>query len=185
MRLYDQDKANNYKANRAIFNPTDELVLNDGVLWDVRLNKSIHKFDKFNQYVSGVFHPIGLEIIINSEVVSLLYFLALFNLELSYLVWRLLLTLLPGHIAQSVTCLATDTSLTADPGVASSIPARSITFVEIYHEIISTFILLPFLNHSRRHVVSYKRKNVHKVLVNHLFRLAQEKVLLGEQTVLP
>ena len=28
----------------------------------------------------------------------------------------------PGHIAQSVTCLATDASLTADPGVASSIP---------------------------------------------------------------
>ena len=28
-----------------------------------------------------------------------------------------------GRIAQSVTCLATDVSLTADPGVASSIPA--------------------------------------------------------------
>ena len=34
-------------------------------------------------------------------------------------------------------------SLTADPGVASSIPARSHTFVEIDHEIISTVILLP------------------------------------------
>ena len=33
--------------------------------------------------------------------------------------------------------------LTADPGVASSIPARSHTFVEIDHEIISTVILLP------------------------------------------
>ena len=49
----------------------------------------------------------------------------------------------PGRVAQSVTCLATDTSLTADPGVASSIPARSHTFVEIDHEIISTVILLP------------------------------------------
>ena len=47
-----------------------------------------------------------------------------------------------GHVAQSVTCLATDASLTADPGVASSIPARSHTFVEIDHEIISTVILL-------------------------------------------
>ena len=28
----------------------------------------------------------------------------------------------PGRVAQSVTCLATDASLTADPGVASSIP---------------------------------------------------------------
>ena len=51
----------------------------------------------------------------------------------------------PGSIAQSVTCLATDASPTADPGVASSIPARSHTFVEIDYEIIiiSTVILLP------------------------------------------
>ena len=40
-------------------------------------------------------------------------------------------------------CLATDASLTADPGVTSSILARSNTFVEIDHEIISTVILLP------------------------------------------
>ena len=43
----------------------------------------------------------------------------------------------------NITCLATDASLTADPGVASSIPARSHTFMEINHEIISTVILLP------------------------------------------
>ena len=51
--------------------------------------------------------------------------------------------ILPGRVAQSVTCLATDACLTADPGVASSIPARSHTFVETDHEIISTVILLP------------------------------------------
>ena len=51
--------------------------------------------------------------------------------------------ILPGRVGQSVTCLATDASLTADPGVASSIPARSHTFVEIDHEIISMVILLP------------------------------------------
>ena len=51
--------------------------------------------------------------------------------------------LVPGRVAQSVTCLATDASLTADPGVASSIPARSHTFVEIDHEISSKVILLP------------------------------------------
>ena len=50
----------------------------------------------------------------------------------------------PGRVAQSVTCLATDACLTADPGVASSIPARYHTFfVVIDHEIISTVILLP------------------------------------------
>ena len=50
----------------------------------------------------------------------------------------------PGRVAQSVTCLGTDACLTAVPGVAaSSTPARSHTFVEIDHEIISTVILLP------------------------------------------
>ena len=44
---------------------------------------------------------------------------------------------------QSVTCLATDVSLTADPGVASLILVRYDTFVGIDHEIISTVILLP------------------------------------------
>ena len=43
---------------------------------------------------------------------------------------------------RKVTCLATDASLTADPGVVSLIPAWSHTFVEIGHEIISMVILL-------------------------------------------
>ena len=64
--------------------------------------------------------------------------------------------------------------LTADPGVASTIPARSHTFVEIDHEIISMAILPPSTN-SRRVVVSHKRKYVHKVLINCLVKLAQKK----------
>ena len=40
-------------------------------------------------------------------------------------------------------CLVKDASLTADPGVASSILARSRTFMEIDYEIISMVILLP------------------------------------------
>ena len=90
---------------------------------------------------------------------------------------------IPGRVAQSVTCLATDACLTADPGVASSIPARYHTFVEIDHEIISTVILLLPLIYSRRVVVSYKRKYVHKLLVNRLLKPAQEKVWLSELTV--
>ena len=81
----------------------------------------------------------------------------------------------PGRVAQSVTCLATDACLTADPGVPSSIPARYHTFVMIDHEIISTVILLLPLIYSRRVVVSYKRKYVHKLLVNRLLKPAQEK----------
>ena len=50
---------------------------------------------------------------------------------------------LRGRVVQSVTCLATDESLTADPGVASSIPARSHTFKKIDHESNSGDILLP------------------------------------------
>jgi len=37
-------------------------------LWDYRAPTQIHKFDKLNQTLSGVFHPNGLEIISNTEV---------------------------------------------------------------------------------------------------------------------
>ena len=79
--------------------------------------------------------------------------------------------IIPDCVAQSVTCLAADTCLTADPGVKSLIPARSHTFVEIDLEIISKAILLPSAG-SRRVVVSYKRKYVHEQLVNCLVKLA-------------
>lgn len=59
---------NQYNKNRATFDPTDELILSDGVLWDVRSGREIHKFDKLNQNLSGVFHPNGLEVISNTEV---------------------------------------------------------------------------------------------------------------------
>ena len=78
------------------------------------------------------------------------------------------------NLAQSVTCLTTDASLTADPGVGvtSSIPARSHTFVEIDHEIISTVILLPSADSSKKDCCHLKAK----VCVNPLFKLVQEKV---------
>ena len=75
----------------------------------------------------------------------------------------------------------TNASLTADPGVTSSIPTRSHTSVETDHEIISMVILLS----SAESFKSYKRKYVHEVLVNCLFKLAQEQVWLGELTVPP
>uniref|UniRef100_A0A336LYJ1 CSON005995 protein n=1 Tax=Culicoides sonorensis TaxID=179676 RepID=A0A336LYJ1_CULSO len=59
---------NQYLKNRATFDPSDELILSDGVLWDVRSGREIHKFDKLNQNLSGVFHPNGLEVISNTEV---------------------------------------------------------------------------------------------------------------------
>ena len=90
---------------------------------------------------------------------------------------------IPGRVAQSVTCLVTDAKLTADPGVASSIPARSHTFVEIDHEIISTVILLPSAESFMKGCCQLQAKVCARLLVNCLFKLAQEKVWLGELTV--
>ena len=86
---------------------------------------------------------------------------------------------LPGRVGQSVSCLAADTCPTADPGVASPIPARSHSFVEIDHEIIYMAILLTSAD-LRRDVVSYKRKYVHEVLFNCLLCQA---CWLGELTI--
>ena len=86
-----------------------------------------------------------------------------------------------GCIAQSVKCLATDASLAADPGVTSLIQARSHTFVEIDHEIISMVIILPSAESFKKGCCQLQAK----VLVICLFKLAQEKVWLGELTVLP
>ena len=80
-----------------------------------------------------------------------------------------------GRVAQSVTCLVTDAKLTADPGVASSIPARSHTFVEIDHEIISTVILLPSAESFMKGCCQLQAKVCARLLVNCLFKLAQEK----------
>ena len=71
-----------------------------------------------------------------------------------------------------LTCLTADMCMTADPGIVSLIQAWSHTFVEIDHEIISTAFLLPSAV-SRRVVDSFKRKYVHKVLVDCLVELAQ------------
>ena len=85
---------------------------------------------------------------------------------------------LPGRVAQSVTCLVTDAKLTADPGVASSIPARSHTFVEIGHEIISTVILPPSAESFMKGCCQLQAKVCARLLVNCLFRLAQEKCVV-------
>ena len=91
-----------------------------------------------------------------------------------------------GSVAQSVSCLATDGCQTAYPGVMSSIPARSNTFLEIDHEIIFMVILLPSPESFKNGCCQLLyQKNVHEVLVNCLFKLAQEKVWLGELTQPP
>ncbi|XP_045592947.1 DDB1- and CUL4-associated factor 1 isoform X3 [Procambarus clarkii] len=60
--------SNHYNINKAVLDPTDDLILTDGVLFDVRTGKQIHKFDKINPILNGVFHRNGLEIISSSEI---------------------------------------------------------------------------------------------------------------------
>ena len=74
-----------------------------------------------------------------------------------------------GRVAQLIKCLATDACLTADPGIASLISVRSHTFMEIDYAILYMVI---------RVIVSYKRKYVLDILVNCLFKLAQEKCVV-------
>ena len=60
--------SNQYNKNRATFSMNDELILSDGILWDVNSGKEIHKFDKLNETLNGVFHPNGTEVVSNTEV---------------------------------------------------------------------------------------------------------------------
>eukprot|EP00727_Mastigamoeba_balamuthi_P002096 m51a1_g11884 putative protein vprbp (1539) ;mRNA; r:579303-584970 len=55
-------------SNVACWSPCDSLVLNDGVLWDLRIPQVVHRFDKFTSYGSGYFNRSGNEVIINSEI---------------------------------------------------------------------------------------------------------------------
>ena len=60
-----------------------------------------------------------------------------------------------GPVAQSVTYMAADTCLTADPGVANSIQAQSLTFVEIDHEVfLGPFSFLPLIQEGLLSVTS-------------------------------
>lgn len=60
--------SNHYRINKAVLDPTDTLILTDGVMFDVRTGKQIHKFDKINPTLNGIFHRNGLEILSSSEI---------------------------------------------------------------------------------------------------------------------
>ncbi|KAK7283044.1 hypothetical protein RIF29_12270 [Crotalaria pallida] len=50
------------------FSPSDSMLLWNGVLWDRRDPKPVHRFEQLTDYGGGGFHPAGNEVIINSEV---------------------------------------------------------------------------------------------------------------------
>ena len=61
-------------------------------------------------------------------------------------------------------------------------PGTILSWRLIMKQFLRSFSPLPLI-YSRRVVVSYKRKYVHKLLVNRLLKPAQEKVWLSELTV--
>ncbi|XP_076063100.1 lisH and WD40 domain-containing protein mahjong isoform X2 [Oratosquilla oratoria] len=68
IREFTPRLSNHYRNNKAVLDPTDDLVLTDGVLFDVRAGIQIHKFDKINPILNGIFHCNGVEIISSSEI---------------------------------------------------------------------------------------------------------------------
>ena len=86
---------------------------------------------------------------------------------------------------QSETCVATDAKLTADPGVASSIPARSHTFVEIDQKINSTVILLPSAESFKKGLLSVTSESMCTKYWLTACSSLPRKVWLGELTVPP
>ena len=70
--------------------------------------------------------------------------------------------------SQSVTCLATDACLTSDPGVPSLIAARSNTFMEIDHEIISTVIFVPSAESFKKVISESMRSNYCFIMINYV-----------------
>ncbi|GFS34728.1 hypothetical protein NPIL_80411 [Nephila pilipes] len=64
----NQGLGNAYNNNRATFDYSDELILTEGLIFDVRSKNIIHKLDKFNSTLNGVFHPNGREIVCNTEI---------------------------------------------------------------------------------------------------------------------
>ena len=100
-------------------------------------------------------------------------------MSFSKTLYSLISTYSPCQVAQSVRCLATDACLTEDSGVASSILARSHTFLEIDHEMISTVILLPSAESFKKGCCQLQAKVSAQSTDDHLFKLAQEKVWLG------
>ena len=70
-----------------------------------------------------------------------------------------------------------------NPGVASSIPARSHTFMEIDHEIISTVILLPSADSFKKGCCQLQAKVCARITGYPLVQACPGKVWLGELTV--
>ncbi|XP_070558186.1 DDB1- and CUL4-associated factor 1-like [Ptychodera flava] len=73
VKLYDHHISTFCYTNYAFFDPTDSMILADGILWDVRSAKLIHRFEQLSSLqefcpLPGFFHPTGREIISQGEI---------------------------------------------------------------------------------------------------------------------
>ena len=65
---------NRCEDNCATFSMNDQLILSDGILWDVNSGREIHNFIHSREDLNGVFHPNGMEVITRKGVWDLRMF---------------------------------------------------------------------------------------------------------------
>ena len=68
LSLDDTSDKFTYPISTATFDVTDNLVVCDGKLWDVRSKRLLYRFDKLGNTGNAVFHPAGNQLLIDSAV---------------------------------------------------------------------------------------------------------------------
>ena len=69
VKLSDSKLSSRYWWHRACFSPEgNNTVLHDGLLWDVRTPKVVHKFDKLSEFGHCTFKPDGTQVVIDGSV---------------------------------------------------------------------------------------------------------------------
>mmetsp|Transcript_28609 Transcript_28609/g.46142 ORF Transcript_28609/g.46142 Transcript_28609/m.46142 type:complete len:1478 (+) Transcript_28609:539-4972(+) len=68
-KLTDSKLSSRYWWHRACFSPDgNTTILHDGLLWDTRAPKVVHKFDKLSECGRATFKPDGTQVVIDSAV---------------------------------------------------------------------------------------------------------------------
>ena len=106
-------------------------------------------------FAAGTKFDVGTKIPASKKILLAQKFLLAQKLLLALKLLLAQIFLNTGPRRQSVTCLATDACLTADPGVPSLIAAWSHPFMEIGHEIISTVGRIAFAHFLQLAMISF------------------------------
>lgn len=68
LKIYADSLNSFYTRSAPTFSPDDKMILFEGMLYDTRGGKIIHKFDKLSKHSYGVCNPNNVELILNSEI---------------------------------------------------------------------------------------------------------------------